>query len=692
MIVDKKIYDLIEYLIQNKKAGTITNIAKELEQNRRVIYYNLDKLNDEIEKDKVCSKIFNKQNIGIVIDSAQEKFLKKLLKTYDNSVYFMSIEERKLCIAILIATYPQKITIDFLIETCFVSRNTIVNDLKDIKENVLKSNFNVTLEVNKKQGYFFLGSELELVQYVYYLLNELYCHRNDKLKNYINNILNVDNKLFSTSFYVNLLLATDNHVNILGKEITSSENKKFLFAFPYIIATIRKMEDNIALGVDYITLVEQRIEYKFISGVADDLYNLSGIKLNENEKILLTIIVLCLKKDLDSHNHSEDYKELIKNIKTMINIFDQNAGVSLKSNDKFIDRLTTHFKSLLFRKKFNIVTNNTLTDSIIHNYKDVFLVTRLSVKYIESVYKIKFTKSDIAYLSLHFGSELVTSHQKINKIKKVLIVTEEQYSIQHLIENQCKHYLTNCNIVDVVNKEQIKNYSNIDFLISTEFLDIEIPYVVISPLITTEDITKIVNFMQNIKENDYYYELDKKLDRLASDYIKDKHKLGEFKNKIKKLLKKDMVVNDKKNNIKLKDILIKNNILIENNVHNLKEAINILSKSLVFSGKLSEEYVNKRLKIDENYTYNQLYSDTLLVCFKSEFSYTNPNVAMLLLKDPLTIANRNYKTIFLLTTLDNMEHLNIISDIDKLARDKVFQQNLESFVDEQSIIDYIYKA
>ncbi|MBF0714684.1 BglG family transcription antiterminator [Gemelliphila palaticanis] len=533
MLIDKKLYDLIEYFIELKDSVTVTKIAKELDQNRRVIYYNLEKINFEIEKDRLCDKIQNASKLGISIDNKQKDYLRGLISNYENNNYFLSVEERQLFISILICTYPDKVIIELLMEMCSVSRNTIVNDLKDIKNNIEKTDFNLSLSVNKKSGYFINGDELVKIQYLYSLLNELYSYKNEKLKYKINSALYKNNIMFGTSFYITLSSLIENNLYIIGKEITFIEKKKFIFTFPYLVMSYKKSINGINL--DNHNIIKERLEYKFIDKILFELNNIYDLEFSEEEQIILATIVLCLKKDSDIHNSSSDYEDLRENLSTFVDIFEKNSAVYFESKNKLIDRLITHFKTLLFRKKYNIVTNNSLTDTIINKYKDVYLITKQSIKYLESMYSLKFTNSEISYISLHFGAELLNSKQKINTIKKALIVTSEQYSIRKLLVSQCKYYLTNCNIVGVTNEEDYNNYTDIDFIITTNPIDSKVPNVLVSPLITTDDINKIIKFTQNMNYNYLNTELQESIINVLKEYLSD-DTLKEVNEKIKKLV------------------------------------------------------------------------------------------------------------------------------------------------------------
>ena len=364
----------------------------------------------------------------------------------------------------------------------------------------------------------------------------------------------------------------------------------------------------------------------------------------------------------------------------MIEIFENNSGVKFNNKEKFADRLITHFKSLLFRKKYNIVTNNKLTSKIISNYKDVYLATKLSVRFLESLYSINFTKSDIAYISLHFGSEIVNSKQEINKIKKVLIVTEELYSIQNLIEKQCKYYLPNCNVLGVTTKENINEYEAVDFIISTEFLEVSLPYVLVSPLITTEDIEKIINFKNNIKTYKNIEEIDKKIDKLLVDYIKDSKDIAEFKIKLNNILKQgDILKSDVKENKTLNEILTRDKIVFADNNLNLQNAITILSEPLLKENIIFFEdiyYLKKSIYSNSNYSI--LNNDTLLLCVKSKNSRTDPYISVLQLKNSIALDNVNIKFVVLVTTVNNMAHLSIISELEKY----LLKYSLDDFIQE----------
>ena len=48
IILDKKSYDLLSYLMSLNEPETIMAMSKKLKQSRRKIYYHLDKINDVI--------------------------------------------------------------------------------------------------------------------------------------------------------------------------------------------------------------------------------------------------------------------------------------------------------------------------------------------------------------------------------------------------------------------------------------------------------------------------------------------------------------------------------------------------------------------------------------------------------------------------------------------------------------------
>lgn len=74
IILDKKSYDLLSYLMSLNEPETIMAMSKKLKQSRRKIYYHLDKINDDLPDG--IEKIVSYPRVGVILNEEQKKPVK----------------------------------------------------------------------------------------------------------------------------------------------------------------------------------------------------------------------------------------------------------------------------------------------------------------------------------------------------------------------------------------------------------------------------------------------------------------------------------------------------------------------------------------------------------------------------------------------------------------------------------------
>lgn len=92
IVLDKKSYALLSYLISLDEPETVMAISKHLGQSRRKIYYHLDKINESLPDD--VEKIVSFPRVGIVLNEEQKEACRQLLEELDAYSYVMSSRER----------------------------------------------------------------------------------------------------------------------------------------------------------------------------------------------------------------------------------------------------------------------------------------------------------------------------------------------------------------------------------------------------------------------------------------------------------------------------------------------------------------------------------------------------------------------------------------------------------------------
>lgn len=228
-----------------------------------------------------------------------------------------------------------------------------------------------------------------------------------------------------------------------------------------------------------------RLEYKILVENIKSIEEKYNIIFSQKCLLLITLILLCSSKISDIHSNSKDYSML----RDLSNDIIEKSNLELENKQMAIDSLTTYLKVLYFRKKYNIISNSNL-DSFVNENKELYdLIKKITKNDI-----ISFNDRDLKNILVYF---LVFMK---NKKKNILIVSAESSIIKQYIKKKIESLFNNINIVGLIDKYKLDNYSqyDIDLIITTEYdLQSNFNYIVISRSIDSNDMIKIFTELNN---------------------------------------------------------------------------------------------------------------------------------------------------------------------------------------------------
>ena len=233
ILLDQTSCDLLKYLIQLEEPETIMTISRATNQSRRKIYYHLEKINDALAD--VGEVISSRPRVGIVLTAYQKELCQALLEGVDPYSYVMSMTERMQLTVLYICIAKERVTIEKLMELTEVSRNTVLNDLNEIRNQLASEQYQVNLTSTKAQGYFLKCHPLNKIQYVHSLLYHIFVEGNhsfvmiltEKIKAFIG-----DDLLLSDDLQDFLNQRVQDVEQDLGKKINRHEIKFMLQVLP----------------------------------------------------------------------------------------------------------------------------------------------------------------------------------------------------------------------------------------------------------------------------------------------------------------------------------------------------------------------------------------------------------------------------------------------------------------------------
>lgn len=549
ILLDQTSCDLLKYLIQLEEPETIMTISRATNQSRRKIYYHLEKINDALAD--VGEVISSRPRVGIVLTAHQKELCQALLECVDFYSYVMSMTERMQLTVLYICIAKERVTIEKLMELTEVSRNTVLNDLNEIRNQLASEQYQVNLASTKAQGYFLKCHPLNKIQYVHSLLYHIFVEENhsfvmiltEKIKEFIREDL-----LLSDELQDFLNQRVQDVEQDLGKKINRHEIKFMLQVLPYLLLSCRNMALNEEEQEDLkreFTLIRKRIEYQAAKHLNNNLGAIFGLKLNDIEISLLTVLLLSYRKDRDIHATSQDFVQLKEAIDEFIWRFEVSSHFEIENKEDLLRNLLTHCKALLFRKTYGILSKNPLTRQIKEKYADLFAVTKSCSVILEEAWLISLTDDEVAYLALHMGGFLKHNRAEKQDAKRIYLVCDEGVAVQKLLLKQCLYHLPNENLSAVFTTEQFKSVEDIldvDLLITTnDGLETTLPTIQVQPILDYEDVLNITSFVKDQTLSTKGVRFSQDLERLLSQYLKDSTRTQELKNKIQKLVNEELL-------------------------------------------------------------------------------------------------------------------------------------------------------
>lgn len=553
IILDRNSYDLLSYLIKLEEPETVMSISKVLNQSRRKVYYHLDKINEALPPE--IPKIISYPRIGILLSSQQKAACRTLLADLDDYSYVMSIQERMLLSITYIAIAKDRVTIEKLMQINAVSRNTILNDLNELRQRLSFEPYSIKLQATKSKGYYLDCHPLSKIQYLNKLLHTIYTDSNpnfiammrDKLRDFADLSSYFSDDI--SSFIRGELQVSQ---ALLGKKINSQDIRFMVATLPYQLLSYQNLGLSEREQRDLLSEfspIKERKEYEIARHLNENLKREFHLELDEIETSLIAVLLLSYRKDRDMHLESHDYDDMRCVLSYFIDAFELDYHVCFKHKQLLLNQLLTHCKALLFRKAYGIVSNNPLTDQIKDKYADLFAMTKVCLSILENAWSIKMNDDDIAYITIHIGGELVHSETKPTPPAVLTLVCDEGIGVQKLFMQQCKQYLPHSKIEAVLTSEQFYSIADImavDLVISTnDSLNTQLPTLFVHSILRDDDAIKLIRFAKQRGQTGQD-DFDKKLETYIRHYVKNDSDCYVLKTKIEGLINEELLYDNKR--------------------------------------------------------------------------------------------------------------------------------------------------
>lgn len=498
--------NILLFLMNSKDYLTASEIAESFQISNKTVYRDLDKINMFLKKYDASLEIIKGVGTNIKIDSQTKALLFNEIKynrSNETNKLNLDLENRRLQLKLLLLeSSPRKTSITKLSDKFYVSRSSIVEDIKLIKDTLNNSNINLK---TAKDGTYITGNEKDIRDEINETILKLGIIEVDN-NDYYDGRLNSENfKILSTQFNKEMIISVESVINEMEQKLgyTIGDPYYINMLTHILIAIARIRESNyVDLGTKDRMNINVHV-YRIVCDAAHTLSKRFNINLPDSEINFLYLHLISSgvgkvnDKKMISHKIQEFdnieksfYTQLLKNVSEAFEI-DISNDIIL-NNDLYF-----HITSMLNRLKLNIKIVCPLAKQIKDEFSKMYEIVTNSMSMLMKKFfpKLIITEDEICFVVLYFQAAYEKSLESVN----IIIVCSTGVATSQLLKRRVENKFPNWNIIDVLSAKNFKNYdlTDVDLILSTirleNFVEIDKKIVYISALLNNEDVIAVNN-------------------------------------------------------------------------------------------------------------------------------------------------------------------------------------------------------
>lgn len=667
--LEKSQKEFLMLLLENENPQSIQLIQDQLDISRRTVYYIVNKIND-VFYDLRMEPINNKRGQGYYLTSNQKKVVDSILHS-DGTLQNLSPDER-VHYLICWMMYPKaNIHIENIMELFDISRNSVFNDLKDLKSEIEK--YDVSLYFDIKNGYMINGQVFSkralLLYYLKILLKKIHYKSIEFL-----DVSEVE------TFYSRL--------QQISLKMHNEYNDYNLLAIACLLNIVHYVDEKFDFSILELRDLEKTEELHMIDKYFQDL--------NVHERLYLTIHLLGSKAGsvirLDDSQRDIQLFELALHL---VDLFERQTSCDISEKNELVNSLYMHFKLSMYYYQLSIQISNTLLEDVKENYGNLYQMIKNLCESMDDEFPFILTDSEISYITMHFGGHLKQVQGKFYALIRVLIVCPSGISTSTLLKREVEDLYANVTVIAATAAENIAQYKeNIDFIVSTIDLDTDIPWIKVNAILTKDDKSKIASMMSL---NMQTYKLNKDnfsgLLSIIQKYV-DPTQMKNLKKDVYDYFREGNLIVDvvEEKQLRLKDIMYRDHLIRIDKDIMWDEAIRLASVPLLKTNIITENYINEMIGLVRDYgPYIVIKNRIAIAHAKTEAGANALGTALLINKKNIQFEDDlNIHYLFVISSSNPKEHLQILKDISMLASDDIdLNALLDKNVDE--IMEFIKK-
>lgn len=664
MNLDKRCQEILKRIIYAGGYIRVQDLAEELQISRRSAYYDLNKINEWLMEAGI-PELLQERGKGIFANSDQVRQIQEALSDHEKENYHVFTPEERNRIEICAITFRMHpMYIENFMDLCQVSRNTIINDLKNVVR--FLKNYNLELIYDIKSGYRISGDIIKKRAIFFMIFPSLWEY-------YDHGIIQAEN---DDAIRENL-----EKLKLIEKELHAEYVSGTLPTLAAFMSTIDKRNDCLNFSdMDEEEIIETK-EYRLVVKQFPDL--------KDSEKIYITLHLLGSRLQTIPVNVMKEEGETYEIARSLVHEFEQLTFIYFDQEEDLIDAINAHLKTSLYRYRYGIQLGNPMLDSIKTEYEELFELTKKSCGFMEKRLGCLISDAEVAYITLHFGA-FMTSKQQQKKSLRILIICPNGIGTGNMLRSEVSTLVPHASEITNLPLSSYVDTHDYDVVISTVVLPKEKKLIVVHPILTDQDRVNILrNCMYNEPQNNLQI---KDIIKLATSYIPTEQ-LNEFEKDLQDYYSSVQIskVPHRSYGAALDYYLKPSHIQIQRNACDWEQAIRFSCQPLLDDDSITEEYVEAIIADQKERGLMMFLADGLVLAHAAiEKGVRHLDVALATFKKPVMfLNNKQAHIIIVLCAEDQSKHIRILNDVLNIFSKKKSIDHLQALESGEEIRSYI---
>ncbi len=641
-LLDKRSTAVLQVLLQAATFISVQELMKQFQVSRRTIYYDIEKINDWLCQQELEFVQYTYGKGFFLNDQAKDQVAKQISHVMPSA--YLSVEDRQIYVALMCILRGGKIGTQQLMDETEVSRNTVLQDIKDLKNKWVKKG--ISLTYSYKDGYKVKGSESDIRNLLYIHITELLSQHQEEL---LKRVMKAD---YEYSMIYHWLVECEDK---LGMAFTDKMLTQLAYMLTCCIQRIggKRYVDALITRKDEL---EKTRQYKALQEIESVL----GFDFPPHEKHYLATVLLSAKVNVVNQADSDDWMRSI--VKEMVSRFQAYACVVFEDRNRLEQNLYIHLKTAYYRLLYNIHLPNPMLSAIQTKYQDIVELTKKALLPLENSLQTRINEDEISYFALHFGGWMKKQEGR-QKQKRIVIVCANGIGTSRMLQYQLEQLLTDAELIGPMTVRDYEQFKETyDLVITTTPLKKRMNVMLVNPILTDDEKQRLIDLVEPASSQLTTQAIMGIIKQHAN--IQDEPALlANLKLVIQQ--SKKMVREDKKP--MLHEVLQEPFLQLTDSADDWKSAVRLAAKPLLNYEYIEPSYVEAMIKsVEQLGPYIVIAPKVALPHARPEQGVNRVGMSMLRLKEPVyfsTEKQHGAQLIIVLAATDNETHLKALSQL-----------------------------